>query len=285
VSAEFRVPDGLPDALRVGVFATPRSFQAWIRFSNGSETPQDDGAPDGRGMAVKLLDVAGSRSTTQDFVMINSPAFFVRNAVDYVDFQTANPPWRFFLPGWNPLAVRLHEFMAARAITGRTTVNPLDSRYWSMTPYSLGPAACKFSAAPVGPPSAFSDTAAPDFLYDNMVRHLAAAGAEFDFQVQMRTDPAATPIEDPTVEWMEAQAPFVPVARIVIPLQAFDQPDRRAFGENLSFTPWHGLDAHRPLGGINRVRRTVYETISCLRHELNGVPRREPAPATTENLR
>lgn len=37
--------------------------------------------------------------------------------------------------------------------------------------------------------------------------------------------------------------------------------------------------AHRPLGGINRVRRTVDETISRLRHDLNGTPRGEPLPA------
>ena len=33
---------------------------------------------------------------------------------------------------------------------------------------------------------------------------------------------------------------------------------------------------HRPLGGINRARRTIYETISRLRHQRNSAPRREP---------
>jgi hypothetical protein len=106
---------------------------------------------------------------------------------------------------------------------------------------------------------------------------LAETAAEFDFMVQLRADGNAMPVEDPTVEWDERAAPFVPVARITIPQQDFDTQERREFAENLSFTPWHGLDAHRPLGGINRVRRTVYETISRLRHELNGVQRAEPA--------
>jgi hypothetical protein len=277
VTAEFRVLDPLPDALRVGIFAEPRSFMARIRFSNGSETPQNDKLADGRGMAVKLLGVERSRSTTQDFIMINNPAFFVRNAADYVDFQNAAPPWRFFLPGWNPFNIRLHELLVARAITKRMLGNPLGGRYWSMTPYLFGAVACKFSAQPAGPPSPFNDTSAPDFLHDNMTRHLAEAGAEFDFMVQLRTRAAAMPIEDPTIEWPEDAAPFVPVARIIIPPQNFDSPEQRACCENLSFTPWHGLEEHRPLGGINRVRRTVYETISRLRHELNGVPRREPA--------
>jgi hypothetical protein len=40
--------------------------------------------------------------------------------------------------------------------------------------------------------------------------------------------------------------------------------------------PWHAVPEHRPLGGINRVRKVVYETISKLRHDLNGAPRSEP---------
>jgi hypothetical protein len=31
---------------------------------------------------------------------------------------------------------------------------------------------------------------------------------------------------------------------------------------HLSFNPWRGLQAHRPLGAVNRVRRKVYLEIS-----------------------
>jgi hypothetical protein len=278
VKAEFRVLDDLPDALRVGLFAAPRRYQAWVRFSNGNGTPQDDKIGDGRGMAVKVMGVKESPSTTQDFLMINNPAFFVRNAVDYVGFENADPQWRFFLPGWNPLRFRLHEFLVVRAITSQKVTNPLDARYWTMTPFLWGDTQAKFSARRAGPLSPFSSTAGPNFLRDNLVRHLAKMGAAFDFLVQRRTRPAAMPIEDPTIAWPESDAPFVPVARIEIPpQQGIDQPDALQFCENLSFTPWHGLAAHRPLGGINRVRRTVYETISSLRHQLNDAPRVEPS--------
>jgi hypothetical protein len=88
------------------------------------------------------------------------------------------------------------------------------------------------------------------------------------------------PVEDPTIEWSETDAPFVPVARITIPRQAFDSPEQMLFCENLSFTPWHCVDAHRPLGGLNRLRRSVYETISRVRHELNHAARKEPVDFT-----
>lgn len=276
VRAEFRVLDDLRPALRVGLFAAARAFPAWIRFSNGSEKPQPDTVGDGRGMAIKVMGVADSPTTTQDFVLVNHPAFFVRNAADYVDFQTTTRPWRFFVPGFNPFNFRVHEFLVARAITSQSVRNPLDVQYWSMTPYGFGAAACKFSARPQPPASRFVATDGPDFLRTNLARHLAEASASFDFMVQLRTQPDAMPIEDPTETWDEAAAPFIPVATIAVPRQELDTPEQQAFGENLSFSPWHCVAAHRPLGGINRVRRTVYETVSRLRHDPNGVPRREP---------
>jgi Catalase len=280
VRATFTVLDDLPASLRVGVFAAPRAFEAVIRFSNGNETPQPDRIGDGRGMAIKLLGVADSVSGTQDFLTINNPAFFVRNAADYVDFQTASPPWRFFFPGFNPFNFRFHELAMARAITAQTVTNPLNVRYWSMVPFLCGTGACKYSARPAGTPSSFVATDTDNYLHDNLAAHLAQGAAEFDFLIQLQTDPASMPIEDPTIIWPEDAAPFAPVARIVIPQQTFDSPEQHAFCENLSFTPWHSRPAHRPLGGINRVRRTVYETISRLRHDLNNAPRQEPVATT-----
>ena len=79
------------------------------------------------------------------------------------------------------------------------------------------------------------------------------------------------PVEDPTVEW-----PPVPEGRH----DPHPGPGVRhagaTFGENLSFTPWHALPEHRPLGGINRARKAIYRAISRQRHELNGIPRIEP---------
>ena len=60
------------------------------------------------------------------------------------------------------------------------------------------------------------------------------------------------PIEDPTVEWKSA---WERVATIEIDAQDFDFPERWEWGNKLSFSPWHALDEHRPLGGINRARK------------------------------
>lgn len=76
--------------------------------------------------------------------------------------------------------------------------------------------------------------------------------------------------------WSEAEAPFRKIATLRIPMQKVDTPERNSFAENLSMNPWHCLPEHRPLGGVNRVRREVYFAISQYRHGRNGVPVQEP---------
>lgn len=282
VKAEFRVLS-LPDSMQVGIFAEPRTYPAWIRYSNGSGKVQNDSVGDGRGMAIKLMGVESSQSGTQDFLMINHPVFFVRNAADYVEFQKAvsqDAINKFFFPGLNPLNFRLHELATAIAIRSKKVDNPLDIQYWSATPYHFGDnTAMKFSVRPCGKPnqSLSAETTAPDFLRENMQKHLAYDDACFDFMVQLRTHPVTMPIEDPAIEWSEKDSPFVPVAKITIPAQTFTTPEQMKFCENLSFTPWHAIRDHQPLGGINRVRKAIYETSSRIRHELNDIERHEPA--------
>ena len=94
---------------------------------------------------------------------------------------------------------------------------------------------------------------------------------------QFQTDPHKMPIEDPGITWDESVSPFRNVATLTIPPQVFDTAERREFGDNLSFNPWRVLPEHRPLGGINRARRQVYEALSVFRHERNPAPRVEPA--------
>src|SRR5262249_33055893 len=59
VRAKIVVPSGLPDSLRHGVFAEPREFNAYIRYSNGKG--RDDREGDAHGMAIKLVGVPGEK--------------------------------------------------------------------------------------------------------------------------------------------------------------------------------------------------------------------------------
>ncbi len=286
VKGEFTVDSNVPASLRAGVFAEPRAYRAWLRFSNSSGSRQGDGIGDARGLAIKLVGVSGPKvlaeeagAQTQDFVMFNFPAFFIKDAADYVAFLTLaarHEEQRFF-------DERPRQAAVFKAASSRTE-GLLDQRYYSVAPYLLGDRPIKFSAIPVDCGNGATIAAKggeppkdqPDFLRRGMAEWLRDRDACFTFAVQPQTDPSTQPVEDPTVEWPESKAPFVPVARLRIPQQSFDSPAEQTFCENLSFTPWHALVAQRPLGGINRIRKPVYLAISNLRHRLNDAPHAEP---------
>jgi catalase len=61
LEAAFTVLPDLPEHARVGLFAAPGKFRACVRYSNGSGARQDDRKPDVRGIAVKVLGVAGKK--------------------------------------------------------------------------------------------------------------------------------------------------------------------------------------------------------------------------------
>jgi len=96
-----------------------------------------------------------------------------------------------------------------------------------------------------------------------------------EFLVQPRTSNDMS-VEDSMTEWKESKAPFYKVATIRIPKQEFDTPEQNKFCENLSFSPWHALAEHKPLGATNRMRKVIYNHISRLRHEMNSAARQEP---------
>jgi hypothetical protein len=281
VRGEFSIARDLPPELRIGVFEEGRTYPAWVRFSNQSGTASPDAKPDIRGVAIKLMGVEGEKLTregdremNQDFILI-SDSRFVTKDVEQFEGLVRGLVSGALAVGWfflTHLRV-LRNLMSSLRRFG----NPLGIRYFSVAPYLLGTRAVKYSLIPRGA----KDTPIPahptdDYLREAMVRQLGSGNAVFDFGVQLQTDPVAMPIEDPGVTWDELQSPFRNLATLTIPAQVFDTPRRREFGDNLSFNPWRALPAHRPLGGISRARRQVYEALSTFRHERNQSPRAEP---------
>ena len=139
-------------------------------------------------------------------------------------------------------------------------------QYWSMSPFRLGPRAIKFSIKPqtISDPAllAGADDDDDDFLFRRLASYLKTHDAHFDFLVQFQKNAETMPIEDAMVEWQESESPFVKVATITIPAQDLESAEMQTFRascENLSFNPWHTLADHRPLGGLNRMRRAAYE--------------------------
>ena len=110
----------------------------------------------------------------------------------------------------------------------------------------------------------------PDFLQQRLRETLADADACFAFKIQLQDAGKYMPIEDPSIEWKQEDSPYRQVATIRIPQQQVDAPEQKQFCENLAFSPWHGLAAHRPIGQLNRIRKQVYAASSEYRHRHNN---------------
>ena len=278
--ASFTVNHRLPAALKVGVFAQPKRYDAWLRLSNGLPGLKSDRALDTRGFALKLLGVEGPKllaghedEKTQDFLLSSGRVFFLRNVRGFLEVGVP-----LFTSGRVPAGFDYER----QLIDATTSVEShlLRIAYSSQTPYLLGPGqAVKYRVLPCPRnPASAAGSGSDNFLATRLGKALSASSACFRFQVQRQTDPASMPIEDPTIEWSPVKSPFIDVAAIDIPLQQFEKPEQYDSCENLSFNPWHSLPEHRPLGGINRARKVIYDAGSAHRHLRRGVPEQEPLP-------
>ena len=292
VKATFKVDTDLETDLRVGTFSTPgNEFKAWLRFSNGAFHPGADTGLDGRGMAIKIMGAGGSGTdpgTMHDILMINHPVFFSPNIADYRSFADdgaltgASAGLRhYFIPSLNPWTWRIRQALIAYRIASHEVESPLKAQYYSMTPFQFGAdSTVKYTARPCARGSTEVVATAeksPNFLREAMQRQLAKNRACFDLLVQLRKPGMS--IEDATEEWSETESPFQRVGQIFIPPQLFSTPERDRFCEDLSFKPWNAPAEHLPVGGINRVRKAVYDEISAFRKQRNYVILQDPEAA------
>lgn len=282
VKATFSVdPSVISKELRVGIFSdeTPNQYQAWIRFSNGAPDGalKHDIEKDVRGMAIKLMNVPGSESGSQDFVMINAQEFFSKNGADYLDLHEAISGSTAHLI-WYGVT---HPRSASRILSSRIQIaHPLFTNYFSSVPYKLGARAMRYQVKPCQMEKHIlpKESSPKNFLHQRLVATLSEKPGCFDFYVQPNMDNRNNKIEDPRLPWPVMHSPVYKIGRITIPIQTgISNQTQMNFCENISMNPWHTHPETRPLGQINRMRALVYGTISKLRHEKNGTKEMEPS--------
>ncbi|MEB0078150.1 catalase family protein [Pseudomonas sp. CCI3.2] len=288
VKAEVQVLSDLSPALRQGVFAEPgKTWQASMRLSNGNAFPQFDSIKDARGMAIKLMDVPGTQLVAsqqgrdeQDFVMFSHPNFFVSDVAEYrqnIAAQANGQTGLAFFPSWDPSSWQIRHLFIALGTLAPAPDSPTQVTYYSVSPYKFGAANAKFRVAPDAqncpdyrlPPQ---NETLPNFLRSALNQQLSTdrVPACFVLQIQRQDPSKFMPIEDTSIEWKESDAPFETVARVKIPAQDFDTPELNLACDNQSFSPWFGIAEHRPIGGINRLRKAVYDAVSEYRHARNA---------------
>lgn len=270
----------LAPADRRGVFVEQtRPLPAWLRLSNGDSKGFEaaDSVKDVRGFALKIMGAQDTPLGSQDFIAITSERFFSRDGEDYLNL--------FHALRSGKLSLALY---AARNWTNISLVrkaqvqvdNMLTTDFFTPVPLKYGPQSMRMHFAPCANSEARAlkaETSHPNYLREILVESLKKAPACFDVLVQINRDPAKNAIENPTLAWDPVVSPWKKVGRVTIPVQdGFDTPARQAFCENLSYNPWNAHHELRPMGQINRMRKAVYEEVSKLRHDKNGVPQVEP---------
>lgn len=298
---EFKVHASLPSILAQGLFATPATYPVVMRFSTIPGDVLDDAVSVPRAVAIKVIGVPGARvdgseaDSTQDFVLANGPVFAKAHPKQFLGSLKLLAGTTDRAPGLKKVlstvmrgAERLVEAAGGQSGTlmtlgGYPEVNILGEEFYSQAPILYGDCIAKVAAKPLSAglralrKSPVDLKGKPDGLREAVVAFFRANGGEWDIQVQLCTDIAAMPIEDASKQWPEDQSPYLSVAHITIPPQDAWSADRVTLvDDGMAFNPWHALAAHRPLGAVNRVRKSVYKAAAQFRAVHNKSSIKEP---------
>ena len=286
VRGEFIIHENLPPQFRHGIYAEPKTYRCWVRFSGPGPyiTPDIDDVGF-MSISIKLLGVPGAKlmeeeKFTLDMFGVSTPTFVTPDtkANSQLQIESVKNAQIFYFVNFH----RPHILdMIMQGLWTKTQSSPFEAPYFSCVPYLLGEGqAMQYSVwpkskrrtpiprLPLRPPD--------DYLREAMAASLAEGDVELDFRIQLQTDPHLMPIENNAVLWPEELSPRVSVATLRLPKQKFDSPAQLEFAKKLSYNPWHTIAEHRPLGNQSRARRRMYETLSQLRHSMNAVPHYEP---------
>ncbi len=310
----LEVLPGLAPELAQGLFAAPGSYPVVMRFSTNPGDMLADNVSSPRGLAVKVLNVKGEQlpsnvaATTQDFVCINANAFAAPNAAGFLKTlktldKTLETPEgvkhavSVAAQTVNTVLKAVHLPSAALESLGAPATHILGESFSTVAPLRYGAYVAKVGFAPASEnlkelTGKHVDLGADYNALEEMIKRFFRSETgvwEVKVQLALAEDSAleekekSFPIEKADTEWPEADksdkpgSPWVPVARITVASQDSYSDARQLFvDEQLSFTPWHALVAHQPLGNIMRSRLKAYEEASKYRAQRNGRTIAEP---------
>lgn len=308
LKAKFEILDNLPKEFAQGLYATPKGHDAVIRFSNAAPiVAKDSKLGPVQGLAIKVFDVPGKKlvpgeedCSTFDFNLVNFPVFFCNTVKDYrvvsklflklpaylVKGKLGKAKFAFdWLTHHGSILPSRESIKTLKVISKLMTIdfkNTLLYTFHSQGAVRHGNYMAKIRVQPTQAARKkvtrvdLDITASPEAIRPIIIDEIREHDYEFEVQIQLCRNLKKQPIDDLTKEWQASDAPFVTVARLIIPRQ--DVPDDGNFEimEQLSFTPFRCLEANRPIGNLQQSRLKAYEAASKRRHQLNKVKHEEP---------
>jgi Catalase len=271
--AELRFRSDLPGDLTSGFAQPGAQYRVRVRISNAANRRRPDSEKDMRGIALRVY---LSNAEQHDFLGTNYPVSHARDARQFVRFALATAGGTlsrllgiaelFFSEGPAETLRMLHNVSKAR----RRTDSAALETYWSRGAMRWGPSlALRFLLRPIAaaPPSGRFDTD-PDGLSKELAARLAASPVRFELAIQRYANERTTPIEDTSIAWEPSAAPIEPVATLTIAQQDMTTAAAREKSRIINasaFNPWNTTDEFRPLGNLNRARKSVYAASAALR--------------------
>ncbi len=263
--------------LAQGIFSKPGVYPAVVRWGNADSKKNSDFKPDVRSMSFSVdltgngFTAPGANEGRQDFSLQNAPPLPINDSPAFAAIMkvlaASNPlSGLLSLPFKDKLRV-LRVLTLAKLQAGQKIRPYQQLRYWSNVPFRHGPAdVVQYSAIPSPDNHARAlQKSDPKGLQNELIRHLNEDGrmSSFDFGVQLLDDGRMTYwgkrydanfwIENASVKWKEAEAPFHTVARLTLLPQSHLRPEA---GEVVYFdVTRHSTADSTPIGSINRARR------------------------------
>ncbi|MGO9923134.1 MAG: hypothetical protein ACLQIB_51610 [Isosphaeraceae bacterium] len=281
--AEFEVLDvtvgrdrALAARLARGIFAKPGVYPAIVRFANADPNINSDFKPDVRALSFSVdLTRNGTAASDanvgrQDFSLQNATTLPMNDARAFLATMkviTAQSPTAglWSLPFRDKL--RVVRTLVLAQLQARQAIKPYQQlRYFSTVPFRHGPIDAVMQSATPFPdnPARALQRSNPNALQDELIRHLNEDGrmSGFDFGLQLldagrmtywgRRRDASFWIENASVEWSEAEAPFHTVGRLTLLSKSHLGPDA---GEAAYIdVTANATPDSAPLGSINRAR-------------------------------
>ena len=291
------VKDNMPNILKQGIFANPNTYSVVMRLSTSPGDIMADSVSTPRGLAIKVMGVEGERLSgnsedkTQDFVLVNGPAFLKPDAKSFVSSlkllaKTTDKAEGFkkvlsaSLRGTEKVIEILGgESPTIKSLGGHPETHILGETFFTQVPILYGEYMAKVAVAPISPALiALEDTPLNlndehDGLREAVSTFFQSNSGQWELKVQLCTNLDTMPIEDASVVWPEEESPYITVATIEADVQtSWDNAVSPSIEDNLAFSPWNGIQAHRPLGSVMRARRQTYESSSAFRKQFNGCP-------------
>ncbi len=262
--------------LAKGIFAKPGVYPAVVRFGNSDPKVNSDFKPDVRSLSFSVdltrdgAAVSDASVGRQDFSLQNAATLPINDAPAFLAtmklLTASNPAAGLWSLPWKD-KLRVMRTLVLAQLQSLQKVRPYQQlRYWSTVPFRHGPSDVVMQSAVPSPdnPAHLLQRSNPNGLKDELTRHVNEDSqmSSFDFGLQFLDADKMTYwgkhydnnfwIENASVKWNEAEAPFHTVARLT--LLSKSQLSAEAAEATYFNVTGHSTPDSTPLGSINRAR-------------------------------